>query len=204
MNRLEIAQDVNTLAGTQGTIDTTESITGYQAVLLKAVDKAYKDIQLYRNDWDFMKLEADIPLTTLVKTYSNVDIAKVDKIIYDQKIIDRVEYADWILRDHDTGTPREYTVNRATGLITFNTLDASYQPKLHYYRNPNKMTVNGSIPIVPLRYHDAITYKALMILGTYLGNYDLISEYSVQFAILMGAMMRDYVPSRSFITQPLV
>jgi hypothetical protein len=205
MNRLEIARAVDAAAGTQGTVDSTESLTGYQALLVQFVDQAYQQIQVYRKNWNFMRESALIPLSTILKTYTNADIALVEKIIYNKTELTRVDYADWILRDHTSGPPAEYTISDLNGSIIFNTLDATYiTSRVYYWSVPDIMTVNADIPILPVKYHELIIYKSLMGLGTYLGNYDLINEYSELYDIGMGQMLRTECPEMKLKARPWV
>lgn len=204
MNRLAIARMVDTLAGTQGTLDTTEGLTGYQATLINFIDLAYQQIQVYRKNWNFMRETIQIPLSTTLATYTNTDIALVEKVIYDQVELQKVDYADWLLRDHPSGPPSEYTISSLDGSIIFNTLDGTYTPDLFYWSVPDIMTLNADVPILPVKYHEIIVYKGLMALGTYLGNYDLINEYSELYDIGIGQMLRTECPEIIIKTSPWV
>ena len=150
MNRLAIARLINTLAGTQGTVDTTEGQSGYQATLVTFLDQAYNDIQVFRDNWLFMRQSVSVPLNVSLATYSNDDIADVTRVYYNKRELRYVYYDKWVLQDHATGEPREYTVNPATNELTFNPSDATYLVTLDYQRVPDIMTTNSAIPILPL------------------------------------------------------
>lgn len=204
MTRLELAKLINKLAGTQGTVDTTVNTTGYQSTLIAFLDQAYNDLQIFRDTWKFMREEAPIPLSTIVDSYSSDDIATVDRIIYNKRLLREIPYDDWILSDHATGKPVEYTVDPSDDSITFNPSDTDYILTLQYYKVPDLMETNSAVPILPVRFHNVLAYKALIGLGSYLGNDDLITRYSLKYSIELGQLMRSQVPKKMITTRPLV
>ena len=204
MNKLQIAQLINTLAGTQGTVDTTEGTSGYQATLVEFLDQAYNDIQIFRESWKFMQGTVDIPLNIALNTFSSDDIAKGTRIIYDKRVLKEIPYEVWVLRDHPANKPVEWTVNPYTDELEFNTLDGTYIVTLQYQKVPDELTSNLDTPLLPKRFHGIIAYKALIGLGSYLGNYDLITKYSNKYSIELGALMRSQVPVKFLTTKPLV
>lgn len=205
MNRLTIAQTVNTLAGTQGTVDSTTSPVGYQSVLINMVDRAYNDIQIMRKDWKFMRGTVNILVNETDSSYSNPsEIAEVERVIYDKDPLRFIHYDTAILRDYTPGKPTYYTVNPLDNTITINDLDTSYTCTVQYYRTPDVMTANTSIPIIPAQYHSVIVYKTLIDLGAYLGNYDLITNYGNKYSIEIGHLMRSQLPKKVLKPRPLV
>ena len=204
MNRLQIAQTINTLAGTQGTVSTTESPTGYQAALILFIDQGYTEIQKYRDEWKFMRREVLMPLSATVSTFTNTDISKIDRVRYERDELKQVAYDDWIVTEHKEGVPTEFTDNPGTRELTFNPSDAPYLPTLYYWAVPDIMTLNGDIPVLPVEFHNLLVYKALVGLGSYLGNYDLVNEYSFQYETMMGQMMRSQLASKRLKTLPWV
>lgn len=206
MNRLKICQDANTLAGTQGRIDSTVSPVGYQATLILMVDKAYNDIQIYRKYWHFLRAMVQAPLNTTTNTFSDANIARIDKLVYDYKPLKFMNYDNWVLREWTTtDKPTYWTYDPATLEITTNPLDATYIVDVYYWSIPDVMTTNSSVPIIPDRYQDLIIHKALMNLGgSYLGNYDLASSSATAYSFMLGEMMRTQLPSRKISPQPFV
>lgn len=204
MNRLEIAKAVNGLGGTQGVVTTTEGVTGYQALLIQFVDKGYREIQVYRKNWNFMRRLLQAPLSTVLNSYSNADIALVEKVVYDLTELKRIDYDQWILRTHPVGPPSEYTISDLDGSIIFNDLDALYNVDVYYWSVPDNMTLNVDIPILPVKYHDILVYKGCMGLGTYLGNYDLLNENQELYDIAMGQMLRTECPEMHLKAAPFV
>ena len=204
MNRLEIAKAVNALAGTQGVVTTTEGVTGYQEVLLQFIDKGYREIQVYRKNWKFMQSFVQAALNGLDQVFEDADIALVDKVIYNKAELRQVPYEDWILRDHPSGPPSEYTISPLNGSIIFNLPDAPYIVDVYYWHVPDNMTLNVDVPVLPVQYHDIIIYKGCMGLGTYLGNYDLVNENQELYDIAMGQMLRTECPEMHVKTKPWV
>ena len=203
MNKLQIAKNINTLAGTQGVIDTTENVTGYQSVLILLLDQAYTEIQKYRAEWKFMKKLVQAPLNVSLNTYSNTDISKIDRVV-DQvayKELKEIPYEKWIMSEHSiTGPPIEWTKHETNDTYTFTPPDDTYLVDIYYWSIPDVMTENSSIPVLPVEFHNLIVYKALVGLGSYLGNFDLTHEYSYQYDVMMGQMMRSELESKQVKT----
>ncbi len=207
MNKLEIARLINTLAGTQGTIDTTEGTSGYQVALVGFLDQAYSDIQLYRNNWKFMRRTAEIPLNRVdpLYTYSNDDIDTVSRIYLNYRVLKYIDYDLWVLKEHQEAQPTEYTVNSFTDEIEFNPLDSTYIVTMDYQKVPDVLSSNSAVPILPTRFHSLIAYKALTGLGSYLGNPDLITKYTLKYSMELGSLMRSQVPGgKLLVASPLV
>lgn len=190
MNKLEIAQKVNTLAGTQGDVDSVEAPLGYQQVLVQMVDQAYADIQRYRKDWKFMRVKAQAALSDTLFTITNTEIQTVDRVIYDDRVLREISDERWVLMSFNATEPKVYTVDDTTRIITLNDLDTNYIVDYWYYRIPHEMTLNVDEPILPEEFHDAIVYKALIDLGSFLGNYDLVTYYGTKYSMILGDMMR--------------
>jgi len=206
MTKLDIARLINTLAGTQGSVDTTENTSGYQTTIITFLDQAYNDVQLYRlNQWKFMKGQVSVPLSTTVDTFSSTDVAEVTRVIYNKQVLKEVPYEDWVLTDHATGKPTEFTVDPYNdNAIVFNPSDINYIVTLQYQKVPDVLSSNSAVPILPTRFHNVIAFKALIGLGSYLGNDDLITKYTSQYSIEMGQLMRSQVPRQYVTTSPLV
>lgn len=204
MNRLQIAKDVNTLAATQGVVETTENSFGYQTVLLLQVDTGYNKVQLHRKDWNFMRKLVQAPLDLTTDTFIDADIAKIEKVIYDKEELREVPYETWILKDHNTGRPEEYTISDLDGSLIFNPSDQAYVVDVYYWSVPDIMLLDTSIPILPVQYHYVLVYAGLMALGSYLGNFDLINTYQTEYDIIMGQIMRTECPEKRLKAPPFV
>ena len=205
MDRLTLCQKVNEKAGTQGSLESTTNINAYQQVLVGMVDTAYNDIQLIaKGECKFMRLDVSPTIASTDPTYTNADIRKVRKIIYNKNELTLVDYDDWLMVDHSTGEPLEYTVNPASGVITFNPLDTNYTVTVQYLRVPAAMTGDYDIPILPAGDHWVIVWKALHDLGAYVGNWDLISNYGTQYSIDVGHLLRSQNPQREIAKKPFV
>lgn len=205
MNKLQLAQMVNTLAATQGEVDNAETATGYQAALVLMVDKAYKDIQTYRKYWNFMRTTMNALMTDTENTITNADIREVLAVRYDYNRVTQYNYdSEFLLKDQSVflGKPTRYYVNPFDRTIILNPLDADYRVDIDYWRIPNIMPTNSSIPIIPVEHHYVIVYKALMNLGSYLGNDDLIGDYSTHYDYEMGELMRSQLPQEIIVTEP--
>ncbi len=195
MNKLEIARLVNTLAGTQGIIETTDGLTGYQSTLVTMIDQAYEDIQVYRPSWLFLQATVDIPLNETLNTYQPIGLSKITRILHNQQILKEVDYTRWLLESHtNKGKPTVWTYNPYSKEIEFNQLDGDYITTLQYQKVPDILANSFSIPVLPVEFHSLIAYKAVIDLGSYLGNPDLVSKYSLKYSFGIGQLLRSQTP----------
>jgi len=208
MNKLVLAQTVNTLAATQGEINNAETATGYQSALVLMVDKAYKDIQTYRKHWNFMRATVEKLVTAAEYTITDPDIREVLAIRYDYNRLTQENYDnDYLLQDQSlitAGWPNVFVVNPFNRDIILNPLDEDYRINIDYYRVPHVLTTNSTVPIIPAEHHYVIVYKALMNLGSYLGNDDLINEYQLHYGFELGELMQSQLPPKKVTTRSFV
>ena len=203
MNKLQLAQATNTLAMTQGDIASVDA-TGYQALILLHIDKAYRDIQTFREKWYFRRASIPLMLGPLLDNIEgNGVFTKLRGIRFNKRYLKERSYEWWLTREHVTGKPTEYTLNPADNQIFFNPSDANYTVDIDYIRTPHQMVTNTDTPIIPIAFHEIIMYKALVYLGSSLGNDDLISQYGVEYGIILGQLMRNQLPPESVTTRSI-
>jgi hypothetical protein len=205
MNKLEIVNKVNTLAGTQGSVDNVSSTSGYQTTLVAMVDLAYLSIQTHREDWKFLYEEV-VPLVEVpadpvndLPSYSNIDISETYRILYEKEPLREYSYDKWLTMDQPAANePSQYT-KHPDGTIIFNPFDTNYYVTLQYFKVPDTIVTNSDIPVLPTKYHMLIVYKALIHLGEYLFNQSLINANTTLYSIELGRMMRSQVGNRGKI-----
>jgi len=224
MNFLNIAQTVRSLAGIQGTgpISVTD-VQGIEAVLVQFVKDANIDLQNFRDDFTFM--ERSSTFTTIIDedTYSASILVSAGSpgikkyktgsfILTDssgkRSVLKHYEFPDEMERDYlndtSTGIPRYIGVNSDMSLLLKPTPDAVYTVEFKYYREPQILSLNTDIPIIPVSFHQLIVYKALEKVAIYLSQPEIYRGYGVEVARLLGALMRDSIPKKRIQTRPMV
>lgn len=205
MNFLELVQKVDELSLIQGTVDSVTPSGGFQKSMVAAVKRANHDIHLYRKDWLFNYTELNLTVDVGTNSYTPTTIRNWEGVVYNNRFLPKYTYPSYLTYDwtQNPGSPSKYTEKPDKTLI-FNDSDQSYNVKACGYLLPDTLNLPDDIPRIPEEYHEAIVYKALIVLGNsiYLGN--LISEYTQSYNEIIGQMKRDYIPSRNIIRRPIV
>lgn len=198
MNKLEICQAVNQKAGSQGTFESTTTLSEYQQTLVGFVDSAYLAIQNYRKNWKFMRQEVSPTIQAIDPTYTNTDIRSIRAIIYNKNNLRWVHYDRWVREDQGAAAIiNQFSQRPETGIIYFNPLNADYEITVQYNRVPDTMVGDYATHIIPPHFEWLIVWKALWEMGVSLGNWDLIANYGDLYSIELGQMMREQVPTTS-------
>lgn len=213
---LQLAQKVNTLSGTQGTISSV-SATGHQAVIVEIVKSAWTDIQNLRPDWDFLKVTSNLSTVVGQTSYDVTDLFGIGgtNIIGSWRGIvkpdltqaKKVSMDYYILKDLenlDQTSVNYYSWDAINNLLYINPPDAVYSLGLYYYRKPQVLSTNVDVPLGPTELHDAIVYRALVDLGSYIGSADLYQSYLTKSDALIGSLMRSQLPAKRIRTIGIV
>lgn len=205
MNFLEIAQEVDRLALTQGQISSVTPTNEFQLSLIERVRTVNHDIHMLRKDWNFNYTEVPIPVQTTDPTYTPTGIRKWKSIICDGQYLREVPYEVY-LREDWTDSPREpfkYTIHPNKSLI-FNTPDINYVVSGQGYLLPDVLTDGADVPRIPEEYHYTLVYGTLVSLGASISIGNIIEEYNFKYSFGIDQMMRDYIPSKVLNKRPLV
>lgn len=213
MNFLQICQRVNEIVGFQGSVKSVTP-TGYQSVLVTAVKDTYEDIQRYRPDWEWLKSSRSINVSNAKQQYTltelwagdTVDLIEYRYIVYDYRRMMFIPYDEFVLRDFTNYTPTDpkmFTVEPASKDLIIQPIDQLYTLQLHYTKQPDELTINTDVPVIPLRHHQLIVYGAIMKLSTFVGNPTLYDTYSVKYAEALGQLMREENPAKIIRKRPI-
>lgn len=173
--------------GTQPTAVTGQ--TGVLAEMVQWVVNAHDDICRSRTQWAFMRGSLEVTLAegsrTISKATIEADTATFDSIrpyvtnngaflgirpdgVADaaEETVQYVPYQHWSgtydAAPLSTGQPRYFTVTPDQGL-EFDTLpDRDYVIRSNFDKKVVALTVNGSLPMFPERYHNAIVWWAIV------------------------------------------
>lgn len=194
MTYLQLVNRLRSECGIAGTdITTTVGQTGEMKRLCNWITQAWEELQLDRQDWDFMRKSVTFNTIANQQTYHvgtglDIDISdfakwKNDSVrqylqsagIATQIILsqyyDYTEFRDFYLlgsRTLVTGRPLYFTIEPASRAILLGfTPNDVYVTDAEYYRTPQELTADADEPIMPAQYHMAIVFKAMQKYGLY-------------------------------------
>ena len=206
---LEICQTVDTLSGVQGSISDTQSTLGLQTVIVTSVQEAWLFIQNYRKTWSFMKDSTYFNTVAGQETYTpsevfvNSDPAYLgvylkEGMFYDNLLIPYLEGEDFPYVDNtEQGQLRWWTAIPSNNNLKLSLPDDTYRIDVYYSRNPQVLTLPTDVPLLPERFHQLITYKALELFGNHLGNFELEAKSAQTVDVLMGSLMREFIVQKT-------
>lgn len=216
MNFLELAQEVRRGVGMQGS--GPSSITGATQIetdMIDSVRDAWLDIQNFRQEWMWMRNTTQFQTSDAKTTYTLLDVfgpqyrfknwIKGTMYAYvnsQWRVVRFIEYDTFIYRQQNnlqSNYPSEYTIVPWNNSIQMNTPDGLYQIKIDYYKSPQRLTLATDIPEVPDYYHVLIKYHAIAKFTTIVVTQSVQMENAQQYAVLMGALMRDQLVKKRVI-----
>lgn len=208
----DVARQSGTLAGGT-TISSVTGLSGRGEKIANWVQSAWEDIQTVRDGWKWMYREFDSALLIDTKRYTNAsfNIASLSRwaqdtdehkpfTIYDPAIgqadegpIYFLPYKAWRERYdrgvHEAMRPVCYSISPANEFVVGPRPDKAYVLRGEYWKGPQTLTLNGDVPEMPEKFHKAIVWRAMMLLGEADENDPTINnagrEYKARFAQLV-------------------
>lgn len=204
MNYLKIIQETSRLSGLQGIIASVNGLVGEQADAKAFADDAYEEIQLFRDEWKFMKGTESVNLSDSLNTHSNSEVIKWLYILYDHRKLRFVDYETYLQQDwaSSPSQPTMYTIVPETNQVITNDLDQQYTLSFRYIRDLHVMENQSDIPIIPLEYHRMIPYKAASNLAYQFGNDERGASSLLMFDKFMTKLLRNQNPSKMIKRKP--
>jgi len=221
---LEICRTVRALSGLQGTGPL--SVTGVQGTedaLVRSGKEAYTEIQLYRQDWEWLESNRTFAVATGKDTYSFYDIFGTSTPEFSKYQLDSFRLTDGAgekrylkHRDRDvleamylnstvSSTPQYFTIDPPTQSIIIKPIpDSSSTITFRYQKSPEVLSTDTQIPSLPVQYHDLIVYNALMKMAIYLGIPELFELSRMEYDRMLGQLLRHKQPAKRLRIRPFV
>ena len=205
MHYLRIMQLTNMACGLQGDIDTVNNLKDIQVNIAEFVNLAYYDIQVMRDDWKFMQRTLDTHITPASYTITNADVGRWNKLYYSNKEVRRCDYEGYLNSDWTStpGPPRMCTIIPETNEVVFNTPNQPYAIRARYVRVPLILSNDSDIPIIPVRFHTVLVYKAAADFGSWLGNPEIEDRNMTKYDTLLLQLKRSEIPSKMVNIVPM-
>jgi hypothetical protein len=197
--------------------DVTNPPTDRQEKIVHWVSDAWYMIQTGRNDWSFLFADVATVLVPGQRAYAPAAMGIAD---LDHWVTDRTDYLPWTVEDvpqgfgpqalrqipydtyrqrYDRGTPQlqaptEYAIGRDGAFHVGSAPDRAYALRGEYRRLPQRLALNGDVPIAPQQFHDAIAWRALILLGEHDEAPVLIATARAKFQPLFNALVQRCTP----------
>jgi hypothetical protein len=95
---------------------------------------------------------------------------------------------------HDGNQPVYYSISPANHLLVGPKPDKPYVIKGEYLRGPQTLAVDGDIPIMPAEYHEAITWRAAVMLAEHDEAKTARDAAALKYDPIYNTMLRDLLP----------
>ena len=205
MNYLRIMQLTDMACGLQGDIDTVNNLKDIQVNIAEFVNLAYYDIQVMSDEWKFMQRTLVTSVSQIDPTILNASVGKWGKVYYSNREVRFVPYDEYLTSDWTvaSSTPKMYTIVPETNQMVFNNLDNSYAIKARYVIAPDVLEADSDVPVLPLRFHNILVYKAASDFGSWLGNSEIEDRNMTKYDTLLLQLKRSEIPSKMVNTVPM-
>lgn len=211
MNYLQLANRLRRKCRVSGSGFTTTQSTQVEEYyrLLDWVNEAWVDIQLKRTDWLWMKKSMSFPTVLSQASYTVAQIGLTDFANWDLDTfrtyntavglnseieMDNISYDDWrsnyqlgALRS-STSRPIEFAVLPDLSIGVGPVPIAGYTVTGEYYKVPTEFALDADIPGLPVQYHMAIIYRAMMFYGASELASEVYQEGEKEFALMMNRL----------------
>lgn len=205
MNYLRIMQLTDMACGLQGDIDTVNNLKDIQVNIAEFVNLAYYDVQVMRDDWKFMQRTLVTSVSQIDPTVLNASVGKWGKVYYSNREVRFVPYDEYLTSDWTvtSGPPKMYTIVPETNQVVFNNLDNFYAIKARYVTVPDVLEADSDVPILPIRFHNILVYKAASDFGSWLGNSEIEDRNMTKYDTLLLQLKRSEIPSKMVNIVPM-
>lgn len=215
---LELCEDVARESGALSTAPTSVTgQTGRQNKAVQWVKRAWEAIQGDQPDWLFMREEFSGTLVAGTKRYTAASLGITDFAewvtdypgheaisIYtvgnqsNESSLRQVTYEQWRrsynFGTHDQARPTRYAVSPTKELLVGATPDAGYTIRGEYVRTPQILSANSDEPDMPERYHQAIVWRAIMLMSQHDSAWDAYNAAELRYLPHLRNMERDLLP----------
>lgn len=222
---LELCQSV---AADSGTVSDTSllspaTVTGQTGRLLRVVNwtkEAYRQLQVMRSDWEWLRAEFEGETLVNVRRYSlNETNERWRNWVFTSSRGDPtfscwltatgqtderwLQYRPWeyfrrtfLFGDNasETGRPAYISVDPQGQLVLHPIPDAAYTIRGEFMRGPQILAADAEEPELPEEYHEAIKWKALILLGIFDEAVEQVPAWQAQLDIYLDGMVLTQTP----------
>jgi len=218
---LQICQYVAQESGVIPNLPAPLSVTGQTGKLQRIVswvDSAYRHVQNSQDSWKWMHGDFEAPLIASLASYSGSDLGLTRHARWHglntpqptwtirapgttRDTEQRLQYvsADYFDSMLDigivqTGAPTIVAIGADDKVRLHPTPDDAYIVRGKYYKSPQALLLDGDVPEMPARFHDAIQWRALILLGTFDETPTQIQNWNAFYNEVIGQAQSSQLP----------
>lgn len=201
---------------------TTDAQQGREYDLTQWVVQAYEDIQRSQPSWRWLNEEFSGGLLASTRVYASdalgiterfarwierdeddCPVPTIYKTSEGQATERHLRFVDYSTfrrtlsvgtQAVQTGRPNVYSVDDQNRLVFFPTPDAEYTVRGKYYKAPQQLTGDSTVPEMPEQFHRLIQWKALLILATFDEAFNQLGQWQRQHDTIMGELRLNQLP----------
>ena len=215
MTYLELCQRLRQEVGASGSDSTVVGAANEWGRLCTWINRAWSDIQLMRNDWNWMR--AEVSFNTVAEqaeyAYASSPISlthfrrwnKDSFRIYLDSVGDehRLQYMpyrefrnEYLISTFQTtySYPSVITVSPTDSLILALPPDNEYTVTGEYYNTVTELSADDDTPSLPAEYHMLIVYRAMEEYGYYEAADEVLSRSKMRYEEMMTRLLDDETP----------
>lgn len=221
MNYLQLCQRMRQESGGisgSGPTAVTNQVGEYKSVV-DWVQSAYEDIQNLHPDWDFLRTDLSFQTianaSTYVKTAIGADeqgewIPDSFRSYLTSGGVSGEGFMQWMSWDSfrntyligsmrsTTGFPQIMAKKPDTSLIFWPIPNAAYTINGEYFKRPQFMTANTDIPIIPVKFHMIIVWRALMYYAGQNNAPEIFAVAQKEYRRLLNLLQASQLPQMSW------
>lgn len=220
---LQLCQDVARESGTISGVQPA-SVTGQTQRLLKIVNwtaSAWNRIQTDRDDWRWMRASFTAPAGLVIGspryTANSFNVARFGAWLHatprftpfticdpaigasDESELREISYERWLTEygrgQQTNGRPGFFAISPSDELCFGPLPDLAYTVKGEYQRSPQALVNNDDVPELPVRFHDIIRWRALMLLARHDEAPGALRDATIEYDALLDALERAQTPT---------
>lgn len=212
---LQLCQDVARESGTVGgaTISSVTGNTGAVARLVQWTADAWRDVQRVEPDWLWMQGTFSGETVAGTREYSAADLGISSRFgrwlcgfrkpfwCYltgeGQQTEQPLAFVEWPSFETNygfgaaaaaTGRPGFMSINPQGEVVLYPKPDAVYTIRGNYQKAPQTLAADGDVPEAPEAYHDAIKWRALILMGVHDEAVEQVPSWDVFYRKLLAEM----------------
>lgn len=216
MNKLQLCQRVRQESGISGSGPvTTISQSGEMGKIVSWVDSAYEDIENLYTSWNFLRFDFSFQTIAAASTYTPIAVGLDELASWKQDSVrayltssgigaEQIIYpVSWdMMRDVRLlgagatlqGNPSEFAIRPNKAMVLWPTPNAIYTVTGEYFKRAQSMTLNTDEPLIPVQFHMAIVWKAVMYYAADQGAAELYAVAGREYARIMRGLKKDQLP----------
>jgi len=216
MNYLQLVNRLRRRCGVSGADATTlASLPEEMNRLADWINEAWMEIQMKREDWQWMEADFSFAPTTGTATYSPTDVGLTDWGNWRRDtfrnyvtsvgntsdiLMDYIPYEQWRnvyqfnANRNVYSRPIEFTITPDKSLGFGPNCATGYTVTGRYYKTPSELSATTDTPALPTRYHMLIVYRAMMLYGAFEAAQETYAMGEQGFTQMMKILNNNQLP----------